>query len=187
MRIREMLICSLVSSAITIGAISMLGAAPPTTLEQLRATLNPTEELNVRRIHIRGENGTAMIGDKGGQFGVFINGGALMTGEHAAIDIYVEEDGENRAIGSGMLMMRHSQGEFASAVIVGATADSASVLAVPRRDGSQPSEWYSVKQGVYHTRGECPDGNNIEAENLRFGTGGHPSCKRCLSISTGSP
>lgn len=41
------------------------------------------------------------------------------------------------------------------------------------------SPFHSVKQNVYHDDSTCTEGNNIEKENLRQGTGGKPKCKNC--------
>ena len=32
---------------------------------------------------------------------------------------------------------------------------------------------------VYHNNNECTEGNNIEPENLKQGTGGRRLCERC--------
>jgi hypothetical protein len=44
------------------------------------------------------------------------------------------------------------------------------------------SSWHSVKSGVHHNDTDCNTGNNIEAENLRSGTGGKPLCAECASL-----
>lgn len=44
------------------------------------------------------------------------------------------------------------------------------------------SPWHSVKQYVYHNETACPEGNNIERENRRNGTGGKPLCNRCRNL-----
>jgi len=44
------------------------------------------------------------------------------------------------------------------------------------------SPFYSVKQTVYHNNNSCTEGNNIEKENLRQGTGGKPLCSRCSKL-----
>jgi len=45
--------------------------------------------------------------------------------------------------------------------------------------------FYSIKPGtdVHHNNDECTEGNNIEPENRRAGTGGHPLCSRCEELS----
>ena len=43
--------------------------------------------------------------------------------------------------------------------------------------------WHSIKQTVYHNNTDCNTGNNIEAENLRQGTGGKPLCKECADLA----
>jgi len=45
------------------------------------------------------------------------------------------------------------------------------------------SPWHSVKEEVHHDNTECNTGNNIEAENLRQGTGNSPSAANA-QIST---
>ena len=47
---------------------------------------------------------------------------------------------------------------------------------------SRKSPWHSIKQPVYHDNTNCNTGNNIEKENLRQGTGGHPLCKECAAL-----
>lgn len=42
--------------------------------------------------------------------------------------------------------------------------------------------WHSVKSGVHHVCTNCNTGNNIERENLRYGTGGKPLCQECRSL-----
>lgn len=44
------------------------------------------------------------------------------------------------------------------------------------------SPFHSVKQTVYHNNSSCTEGNNIEKENLRPGTGGKPLCSRCSKL-----
>jgi len=45
--------------------------------------------------------------------------------------------------------------------------------------------FYSIKPdtNVHHNNDECELGNNIEPENRRSGTGGHPLCSRCEELS----
>ena len=47
---------------------------------------------------------------------------------------------------------------------------------------SQTSPWHSVKQSVYHDNTKCTEGNNIEPENKRSGTGGKPKCQHCVRL-----
>lgn len=42
--------------------------------------------------------------------------------------------------------------------------------------------FYSVKQDVHHNNSSCTEGNNIEKENLRQGTGNKPLCNRCSKL-----
>ena len=44
------------------------------------------------------------------------------------------------------------------------------------------SPWHSIKSGVHHNDTDCNTGNNIERENLRYGTGGKPLCAECASL-----
>jgi len=41
------------------------------------------------------------------------------------------------------------------------------------------SPWHSIKQVKYHDNTTCTEGNNIEPENRREGTGGKPRCDHC--------
>ncbi len=43
--------------------------------------------------------------------------------------------------------------------------------------------WHSVKQSVHHDNTACTEGNNIERENIRSGTGGKPKCAHCQRLS----
>jgi len=48
------------------------------------------------------------------------------------------------------------------------------------------SPWYSIKQSVHpvhHDNSNCNTGNNIEKENIRQGTGGHPLCDECARLN----
>jgi hypothetical protein len=36
---------------------------------------------------------------------------------------------------------------------------------------------------VYHNNSSCTEGNNIEKQNLRQGTGGYPLCDHCRRLS----
>jgi len=45
--------------------------------------------------------------------------------------------------------------------------------------------WHSVKQytrNVHHDNTECTEGNNIEKEYWRAGTGGRPKCEHCADL-----
>lgn len=44
------------------------------------------------------------------------------------------------------------------------------------------SAFHSVKQNVHHNNSSCTEGNNIEKENKREGTGGKPLCKHCADL-----
>jgi hypothetical protein len=39
--------------------------------------------------------------------------------------------------------------------------------------------FHSDKRNVHHNNTNCTEGNNIEKENRRSGTGGKPLCKNC--------
>jgi len=43
------------------------------------------------------------------------------------------------------------------------------------------SEYHSTKPGtaVYHNNSTCTEGNNIETNYRKAGTGGHPLCHHC--------
>ncbi|MBX2840409.1 MAG: hypothetical protein KTR26_01460 [Flammeovirgaceae bacterium] len=43
--------------------------------------------------------------------------------------------------------------------------------------------FHSVKASVHHNNTSCTEGNNIEKENLRKGTGGKPLCNHCARLS----
>ena len=47
------------------------------------------------------------------------------------------------------------------------------------------SPWHSIKQRVHHDNTQCTEGNNIEKENLRDGTGGKPLCDHCARLDAG--
>ncbi|MBB2994830.1 hypothetical protein E9229_001021 [Paeniglutamicibacter cryotolerans] len=34
---------------------------------------------------------------------------------------------------------------------------------------------------VHHVQSDCPTGQQISAENKRFGTNGYPKCKQCAA------
>jgi hypothetical protein len=45
--------------------------------------------------------------------------------------------------------------------------------------------WHSVKlntRNVYHDNNLCTEGNNIEKEYLRTGTGDRPRCEHCSRL-----
>jgi hypothetical protein len=42
--------------------------------------------------------------------------------------------------------------------------------------------YYSIKDFVHHNDNRCTEGNNIERENLRSGTGGKPLCNHCRNL-----
>lgn len=42
--------------------------------------------------------------------------------------------------------------------------------------------WNSVKEDVYHDNTTCTEGNNIEPENKRAGTGGKRKCQKCEKL-----
>lgn len=39
--------------------------------------------------------------------------------------------------------------------------------------------FHSIKENVHHNNDKCTEGNNIEKENKRQGTGNKPLCKHC--------
>lgn len=48
------------------------------------------------------------------------------------------------------------------------------------------SPWYSIKatdRKVHHNNTDCTEGNNIEPENRREGTGGRPLYEHCKRLS----
>lgn len=47
---------------------------------------------------------------------------------------------------------------------------------------AQTQPWHSVKQYVHHDNTKCTEGNNIERENIRQGTGGKPKCHHCAEL-----
>jgi hypothetical protein len=49
---------------------------------------------------------------------------------------------------------------------------------------AKTSPWYSKKtMDVHHNETECTTGNNIEPENIAYGTGDLSKCSECKSIS----
>lgn len=45
------------------------------------------------------------------------------------------------------------------------------------------SPWHSVDRPVHHNNTACTEGNNIEPEKRREGTGGKPLCDHCERLS----
>jgi len=43
--------------------------------------------------------------------------------------------------------------------------------------------FHSIKQNVYYDNSKCTEGNNIEKENLRSGTGGKAKCAHCAGLN----
>jgi hypothetical protein len=49
---------------------------------------------------------------------------------------------------------------------------------------TRTNPWYSIKQkDVHHNNTKCTEGNNIERQNRRQGTGGLPLCNRCKELN----
>lgn len=48
---------------------------------------------------------------------------------------------------------------------------------------TQVSAFHSVKEQVHHNNNKCTEGNNIEKENRRDGTGGKPLCSHCADLN----
>ena len=48
---------------------------------------------------------------------------------------------------------------------------------------SKTSAFHSIKSGVHHNNTKCTEGNNIERENLKSGTGGKPLCTHCQRLN----
>ena len=44
------------------------------------------------------------------------------------------------------------------------------------------SPWHSTKQSVHHDNTGCTEGNNIERQYWRPGTGGKPLCEHCARL-----
>lgn len=42
--------------------------------------------------------------------------------------------------------------------------------------------FHSIKQKVYHNNSLCTEGNKIERENRKAGTGENPKCKHCKKL-----
>jgi hypothetical protein len=45
--------------------------------------------------------------------------------------------------------------------------------------------WHSIKDNRHHDNTSCTEGNNIEKENVRQGTGGKPLCDHCKRLDAG--
>ena len=43
--------------------------------------------------------------------------------------------------------------------------------------------FHAVDSDVYHDNNQCTEGNNIERENRRSGTGGKRKCDHCKRLS----
>ncbi len=41
------------------------------------------------------------------------------------------------------------------------------------------SPFYSINSHVHHNNNRCTEGNNIEKQNRKSGTGGKPLCSHC--------
>lgn len=46
--------------------------------------------------------------------------------------------------------------------------------------------WHSTKTSVHHNDTDCTEGNNIEPENRRTGTGGKRLCDNCARLPRSS-
>ena len=49
-------------------------------------------------------------------------------------------------------------------------------------NGVKVSPFHSIKQNVHHDNNQCTEGNNIETEYRRSGTGGKPLCAHCARL-----
>ncbi|QPH39463.1 hypothetical protein [Pedobacter endophyticus] len=47
---------------------------------------------------------------------------------------------------------------------------------------AKTAAFHSIKANVHHDNTKCTEGNNIEKENLRSGTGGKPKCANCSKL-----
>lgn len=47
---------------------------------------------------------------------------------------------------------------------------------------AKTTAFHSIKQTVHHNNTSCTEGNNIETENKRTGTGGKPLCSHCARL-----
>jgi hypothetical protein len=45
------------------------------------------------------------------------------------------------------------------------------------------SPWHSIKQNRHHNNTRCTEGNNIEPQYRREGTGGKPLCTHCHRLN----
>jgi hypothetical protein len=52
-----------------------------------------------------------------------------------------------------------------------------------RENAMQTHPWHSIKQPHHHNNTACTEGNNIEPENYRTGTGGKPLCQHCARLN----
>ena len=43
--------------------------------------------------------------------------------------------------------------------------------------------FHSIKRDKHHNNTSCTEGNNIERENRRAGTGGKPLCHNCKRLA----
>ena len=48
---------------------------------------------------------------------------------------------------------------------------------------AKTAPWHAAGSDVYHDNTECTEGNNIERENRRPGTGGKRKCDHCKRLS----
>lgn len=58
-------------------------------------------------------------------------------------------------------------------------ADCLSSLQKGGQQMPRTNAWHSILQHVHHDNTRCTEGNNIERQYLRQGTGGKPLCKHC--------
>lgn len=56
-------------------------------------------------------------------------------------------------------------------------------LSLRRSLMAKTQPFHSIKQDVYHNNTSCTEGNNIEKENLRQGTGGKPLCRHRAKLA----
>ncbi len=47
---------------------------------------------------------------------------------------------------------------------------------------AKTAPFHSINSSVHHNNTKCTEGNNIERENRRSGTGGKPLCSHCLRL-----
>jgi hypothetical protein len=43
--------------------------------------------------------------------------------------------------------------------------------------------WYSILSSRHHNNDRCTEGNNIERQYFRWGTGGKPLCEHCHRLN----